>query len=345
MKLLILGGSQFAGRFLVEQGAERGHTVHVFNRAQSLDPSESAANRQFIGDRDPRTAPGLTALKEAVATGETWDAVIDMCGYVPRVVRASTELLRTAARHYLFVSSISVYPTDGPRGRTEDAPFVDPPPEGDEEIRGDTYGGLKRQCELVVREVFGEGAVIVRPGLIVGPRDPTDRFTYWVRRLDEGRDGNTVLAAEPRTAPAQFIDARDLSAFMLHLIEQGAGGDYNATGSVSIIGDMLEGIRTALGSNARLVWAERPWLAERGFEAFKDLPLTIDAGSEGFLSFDCAKARSAGLTTRPLSETAQDLAAWDRDRGRPKLKAGMSREREGELLKTLSEESLSPSDT
>lgn len=335
MKLLVLGGSQFAGRFLVEQGAERGHTVHVFNRGQSLDASESAAARQFIGDRDPRTAPGLTALQEAVAAGDTWDAVIDMCGYVPRVVRASTELLRDAARHYVFVSSISVYPTDGPRGRTEDAPFVDPPPEGVEEIRGDTYGGLKRQCELVVRDVFGEGSLIVRPGLIVGPRDPTDRFTYWVRRLDESRSGEPVLAAQPRKAPAQFIDARDLSAFMLHLIEQGAGGDYNATGPVASIGDTLEGIRTALGSDARLVWAERPWLAERGFEAFKDLPLTIDAESEGFLSFDCTKARSAGLTTRPLAETAQDLAVWDRDRGRPKLKAGMSRERERQLLAEL----------
>jgi len=333
MNLLVLGGSQFAGRFFVEQASERGHSVDIFNRGKSLDPAESAAARSFVGDRDPNVGAGLASLEEAVASGERWDAVVDMSGYLPRVVGASARLLRSAARRYLFISSISVYPTDGPRGRREDASFIAPPSEGVEEIGRDTYGGLKRACEQTVLETYGEAnALIIRPGLMVGPRDPTDRFTYWVRRLGTVHD-EPVLAPEPRDAPVQFIDARDVSAFMLRLIETEGHGDFNVTGESISLGQMIDGMHAALASGARVVWVDRDWLDAHGFQPFKDLPLTIDAASAGFLSFDCAMARSAGLQTRSLGATSRDTDAWDMERGRPGLIAGMTRERELEWLR------------
>src|SRR6266536_2219638 len=215
MKLLILGGTVFLGRYLVESALARGHEVTLFNRGQH-SPQLYPAVEKLRGDRDG----ALDALR-----GREWDAVIDTSGYYPRVVEQSVALLREAVPYYLFVSSISAY-ADLSKPPSEDSPTSELPPDATESL--DFYGPLKAECERVVRRAYGDAAAIVRPGLIVGPHDPTGRFTYWPYRIARGGD---VLAPEPRDKPVQPIDVRDLGEWLESLAERRLSGTFNAVPS------------------------------------------------------------------------------------------------------------------
>ncbi len=217
MRILILGGTVFVGRHLVEAALARGHEVTLFNRGQH-GPDLYPGVEKLRGDRDG----GLDALR-----GRRWDAAIDTCGYVPRIVRASATLLANAVDHYTFISSVSVYPEAHTRHLDEDSPVGALDDESVEDVTPETYGPLKALCEQAAEGAMSGRALTIRPGLIVGPHDPTDRFTYWPRRVAQGGE---VLAPGRPERPVQIIDARDLAAWTLQLVASGARGVYNATG-------------------------------------------------------------------------------------------------------------------
>jgi 2'-hydroxyisoflavone reductase len=248
-----------------------------------------------------------------------WDAVVDTCGYVPRVVRASAELLADRVDRYLFVSSISVYSSPSRPGLDEAAPVGSLDDPGTEEV-GKHYGPLKAACERVVEEVFGARTTVVRPGLIVGPHDPTDRFGYWVARfLDPnllGGRGAAAVVPAPPVRPLQFIDARDLGAFMLELLAQGTGGTFHATSPAGMwtFGSLVDALRTAAGATApRVAWTDEATLLECKVEPWTGLPLWIPqtfTDEAGMMRLDTGKAQRAGLTMRPLADIVRDTGAW-----------------------------------
>jgi 2'-hydroxyisoflavone reductase len=334
MRLLVLGGTVFLGRHVVAAATERGHQLTLFNRGRS-DPEPVLGVEQIHGDREH----DLDRL-----AGRRWDAVIDTSGYLPRTVRASAELLAGAADRYVFVSSISAYGTFPRPGLNEDAPLASPPPPGAEDVVR-YYSELKAACEGEVQSALPGRTLVVRPGLIVGPHDPTERFTYWLRRLAEG---GRVLAPDAREQPVQLIDARDLAEWIVRMVEDGAAGVYNATGPATPLrfGAMLERIRTAAdpipaapGGAAELVWVDEARLAEAGVKPWEELPLWVDLPREpdfrGFLAVDIGRALAAGLTFRPFEETVADTLAWTRRRDGGSAPAGLTREREAELLERL----------
>ncbi|MFP5504032.1 MAG: NAD-dependent epimerase/dehydratase family protein [Candidatus Sericytochromatia bacterium] len=296
MKLLIIGGTAFVGRHLVEAALGRGHAVTLFNRGQT-NPGLFPEVDHLVGDRDG----GLAAL----GSGE-WDAVIDTCGYVPRVVAASAEALRDRVGRYVYVSSISVYDKPQP-GADESSPLHATAPET-EEVTPETYGPLKVLCERAVEAVYGDRCLITRPGIIAGPHDPTDRFTYCVKAM---AGEAPVIIPEPRTAPVQVIDARDLAEWTLTMLEQGASGTYNAVGPAEPVSreGFLEAIRTRPDA-PRVVWAPPEQLAAEGVEPGEAFSFWTPPEAAGFLALSPAKALQAGLTLRPLAETARDTLAW-----------------------------------
>lgn len=326
MHLLILGGTVFLGRHLAQQALDRGWDVTLFNRGQSNPDLFPQANN-LVGDR---LAGDLAALE----SGE-WDVCIDTCGYVPRVVRQSSELLRNRVGHYQFVSTISVFADFATVGLNEDSPVGTLEDETTETITGETYGPLKALCEQAVREVWGEFGLIVRPGLIIGPDDKTDRFTYWpVRMATEDK----VLVPDSPKQPVQMIDVRDLCAFMLDLTERRATGTYNATGPNTpwTFGDVLQRVHSATASRAQLIPASTQFLIESEVSPWSDLPLWLGEEGWGTCQIDVSRALAAGLKLRSLEETARDTLAWwnalmpVRD-----LRAGLTRERELALLGSL----------
>jgi 2'-hydroxyisoflavone reductase len=323
MDLLVLGGTRFLGRHLAEAALGAGHRVTLFHRGRTgADLFPGAEHVQ--GDRDG----GLGAL-----AGRRWDAVMDTSGYVPRLVRDSARALAGAAGHYTFVSSISAYAAPIASGSDEDAPLATLADPATETVSGGSYGGLKAACEREVNAAFGDRALIVRPGLIVGPHDSTDRFPYWPRRLARGGD---VLAPGTPALPVQVIDARDLAAWMLAMAGRRGAGVCNAVGPATqlTMGECLERVRVAVGSDARLVWVDEPFLLARGVEPWMELPLWVTGEDIGHSEVNAARARALGLSFRPLEETARDTLAWDLARpeearaASPALKPG----REAELL-------------
>jgi 2'-hydroxyisoflavone reductase len=328
MEYLILGGTSFVGRHLVDAALARDHEVTVFNRGHT-NPGLWVDVEELRGDREG----DLGALE-----GHRWDAVVDTSGYVPRIVRASAELLRDAVQHYTFISSVSVY-ADFSRGPDETA-LEQLADAGSEDVE-QHYGALKAACEYTVEEVFPDAALIIRPGLIVGPWDPTGRFTYWPSRIARGGD---VLVPEPRSLRLQFIDARDLADWVVRMAEQRATGRYNATGPVArpTLEDLLEMCRRVANPEARLQWVATQFLTERDVEQWQELPLWI-VGSEhaGIMDVDISKAVKAQLTFRPIEDTVRDTLEWSQahpewpnpdkqDIERPP--AGLSPEREALLL-------------
>jgi 2'-hydroxyisoflavone reductase len=332
VRLLILGGTVFLGRGLVESACRRGHEVTLFNRGQSA-PEVLSHVEQLRGDRDR----GLDSLR-----GRSWDAVIDTSGYVPRVVRDSAQLLASAVEHYAFVSSISAYGDFRRRGLTEETPVAELPDPGSEDVER-YYDELKAGCEREVKAAFAKRSLIVRPGLIVGPHDPTERFTYWVRRLAAG---GPVLAPRASDQPAQLIDVRDLSDWMIAMVERRAGGTYNATGPAQpmMFTGMLERMQAAIGPRALLRWIDEDRLAEEAVEPWEDLPLWLDVSRHpdfaGFLSVDISRALAGGLSLRPLEATAADTLAWANQNpaatverfGNPVRRPGLESAREQQLL-------------
>jgi 2'-hydroxyisoflavone reductase len=256
MQILILGGTQFLGRHAVDAALERGHEVTLFNRGQTR-PELYPDVEKLRGDRDG----DLGAL-----AGRTFDAVVDTSGYVPRIVRETIDALGEVG-HYTFVSTIAVYDLSEPGG--EDAP-VQQLEEETEEWR-EAYGPLKALCEEVVRERYPD-AFVPRPGLIVGPWDPTGRFTYWPTRIAAG---GRVLAPEPRDAPQEVIHARDLADWMIDAAERGLGGTYNATSPVFPREELLETTRRVAESDAELVWVDPQFLIDHDVGEWMELPLWL----------------------------------------------------------------------
>jgi 2'-hydroxyisoflavone reductase len=296
--------------------------VTLFNRGQH-NPELFPQTEKLRGDRDGQ----LEALH-----GRSWDAVIDTCGYVPRIVGQSAKLLQGAVERYLFVSTISVYADPSQPGIAEDGILAEPE-STTEKITGDTYGPLKVACEQVVQRTFVDRALIIRPGLIVGPHDPTDRFTYWPVRLHRGGE---VVVPEPKNAPVQIIDVRDLAEWSIQMIEQQVTGVFNATGPERPMrmGEMLERCQKTVGPEAKLRWLAAEQLLEADVEPWMDLPLWLP-GEEaaGLLAVDIRRALATGLQFRPLEKTANDTLAWAQTRPADhEWRAGLSLEQERALL-------------
>lgn len=264
MRILIIGGTRFLGRHLVEAALTRGHEVTLFNRGKT-NPGLFPQVETIIGDREK----DLDKLK-----GRTWDAVIDVAGYVPRIVHLSAEVLKESVSRYVFISSISVYDDAIFKkiGIDESDPVAKIADETVEEITGETYGPLKALCEKTVQDLYGERALIIRPGLIVGPHDPTDRFTYWPVRVARGGE---VLAPEKPDVSAQIIDVHDLSNFIIKLIEDNASGIYNATGPdyPLTFDTMLETCRQVSSSDANFKWASAEFLKQHNVAEWSDMPV------------------------------------------------------------------------
>jgi 2'-hydroxyisoflavone reductase len=320
MKLLILGGTRFLGRHLVEAALARGHEPTLFNRGRTA-PELFAGVERLRGERE-----GDLALLRR----RSWDAVVDTCGYLPRIVRRSAQVLRDSVDRYLFVSSISVYADSATAGQDEQSPRAQLPHPECEDIPNH-YGALKAACEDEVRALFGERATLVRPGLIVGPFDPTGRFTYWVQRVGHG---GTVLAPPSPDYPVQFIDARDLAAWMLDVVEAGYAGAFNATGPATPLafGAFLDECRRALGTQVEFVWPDAGFLAEHEVAPWTELPLYAGEDARGLCQVDLARALAAGLRLRSVGETCADTARWAAALAPPEG-VGLSAAREAELLR------------
>lgn len=326
VKILILGGTVFLGRHLVQAAQARGHEVTLFNRGRQnaeLFPEVE----KLRGDRDG----DLDALR-----GRRWDAVVDTCGYVPRIVRASAELLADATAHYTFISSISVYAGFTQRGLGEAAATGALDDTSVEEVNGATYGPLKALSEQAAEAAMPGRVLVLRPGLIVGPHDPTDRFTYWPARAARGGD---VLLPAPAERAIQVIDARDLAGWNVRLIEQGATGVFNATGPDEPLtfGRLFEECRAAGGNDARPVWADERFLLDAGVTPWIELPLWVpdrtDPAYAGFHDVDASRAIAAGLSFRPIAETVRDTLAWDATNPADRVRrAGLTPEKEGQVL-------------
>jgi len=323
MHILILGGTVFLGRHILDAALAAEHEVTLFNRGRHPIRLPQAVERLY-GDRDGN----LAAL-----AGRRWDAVIDTCGYVPRIVRASANLLADAAPHYTFVSSISVYRDLSAAGIDETAPLGELEDAATEKITGQTYGPLKAACEQVVMEAYPTGALCVRPGLIVGPHDPTDRFTYWPSRVARG--GRVLVPGHPERE-VQFIDVRDLAEWIVRMVERRRTGVFNATGPARPLTmlALLETCRKVAASDADFVWLEDEFLIEQGVHPYTEAPLWVPGTHD---TVDCHLAISEGLVFRLLEETIQDTLVWDRTRPNGAVRAaGLKPEREQELLSAWS---------
>jgi 2'-hydroxyisoflavone reductase len=319
MRLLVLGGTKFLGIGVVDAALAAGHEVTIANRGQTGSELFPGVERIRI-DLHRDLAP---------LAGREWDGAVDLDPtQLTRQTRRRAEALRDVVGHYVFVSSISAY-SDLSAPPSEESPVFEPLDPEPEEFSEEFYGALKAGSELAVLDLFGDRGAVVRAGLLVGPPDPTDRFTYWPRRLAEGGD---VLAPGDPAAPVQFVDARDLGAWLVHLADRKTGGVFIGTGPSLRLGETLEAIAAAVGGDAHLVWVDEERILAAGVQPWMELPLWLASGRgyDGMQRADVSRALAAGLTFRPLAETARDTLAWSLEAGeqRPTL----SREKERELL-------------
>lgn len=299
LDILILGGTGFIGPHEVEYASERGHTLTLFNRGQT-NPGLFPGIEKLRGDR----GGDLTALE-----GRTWDVVIDNSGFYPRHARLSAQLLADAADRYMFVSSISAYDNSLPAGVDEyNAPIatMDDPTDETEGPYGPSYGPRKALCEAEILEAFGEDrTIIVRPGLITGPGDPTDRIRHWIARM---LLHDAVMVPGYAGDPIQLIDARDMTAWMVRMLEQGDTGTYNAVGPdyQMTMDELVNGVHTTVGSEAELVWVSDEYALETEM-AGRYSPWIPASGPRGFMQVNNGRALGTGLTFRPLTEIIRDL--------------------------------------
>jgi 2'-hydroxyisoflavone reductase len=333
LRILVLGGTKFLGVHIVELALQHGHSVTLFNRGKT----NAGIFPQLVhlkGDRDAQ----LDALK-----GKHWDAVIDDSGYVPRHVKLSAQLLAPNVQRYIFISTVSVY-ASFEKPNTEDSPVGKLADESIEKVDGGAYGPLKALCEQAAEAAMPGRVAVVRPGLIVGPRDPTDRFTYWPARAARG--GEMVTPGKPSDR-VQFIDARDLAAFVLRLVERKTVGTYNATSppGVFTIGDVVAASIAAANALAKPspapspVWVPADFLEKEKVQPWSDMPVWIPATGEyaAFADASVTRALREGLSLRPVQPTVNDTLAWHLQRPaeeRAKLSAGLTPEREKTLLDT-----------
>lgn len=317
LRLLVLGGTSFLGRAFVEAALEEGHQPTLFNRGKTNPGLFAGRVETVLGDRTRDLRP---------LAGRSFDGVVDVACYFPADAARAVAALADATARYLFVSTVSVY-ADERTVNDEDsavAELTDPADTGLE-----SYGARKAACEEIVRSRLGQRATIVRPGLIVGPHDPTDRFGYWPRRMAEG--GRVLAPGEP-SDPVQFIDVRDLAQFMLRLVVEERPGTFNATGEPIEFGSFLEGCEAALGAAAEVVWVPSARLLDAGVEPWTELPLWL--GDPELLvasRVDISRARAAGLSFRPLGETVRGALEQP---ARRQL-SSLDREKEARLLAEL----------
>jgi 2'-hydroxyisoflavone reductase len=318
MNLLVLGGTRFVGRHIVQTALDRGHTVTLFNRGRS-NPDIFPTVEKLVGDRGVDLSP---------LRGRRWDAVIDVNGYVPRVVREAATLLADAVDHYTFISTISVYAQMDVPDQDETAPLASTATPDTEEVTGETYGALKVLCEQAAEAAMPGRTLIIRPGYVVGPYDTTDRFTSWLRRVQQGSE---MLAPGEPAGPIQFIDGRDLAEFTVRLTENRQTSAYNATGPADLLtwGEVFAAAKQVGGVDTTFTWVSEAFLETQQI-GDNELPMWAPTPYQGLMRVDIAKARTAGLTFRPLAQTITDTLAWDAQEGKPK--AGLSPAREAELL-------------
>lgn len=322
MKILIIGGTVFLGKTLVEWTSHEGHDVWIFHRGNHPANFPFPVH-EILGDRD-----GSLAELENLE----WDIVMDTSGYVPRVVRKSADFLKNKAKRYVFISSISVYKDPIKPELAEESP-LDLHTVETEEITGDTYGSLKAHCELAVQEIWSDRSLIIRPGLIVGPHDPTDRFTYWLTRILRG--GEVASPGNP-FQQVQFIDVRDLAQWILHLSVAGMNGVFNVTGPANSLSmaEYLNTCRAVLDKPVEFTWLSEEFLMQQNVRPFVEMPLWVPAESKGFNQIDIHRALEQGLQFRSLEETIRDTINWYQNQypADRAMRAGLSRLREEDLL-------------
>jgi 2'-hydroxyisoflavone reductase len=340
MRLLILGGTRFVGRHLVAAALAHKHEVTLFNRGKH--PAADLSNVETIlGDRHS----DLTKLQN-----RRWDAVVDTCGYLPRSVRAAAVALSHSVDRYVFISSLSVYADVSAPGIDENAPLatltseevekaneIDSSGQASAVTYGEMYGGLKALCEQAAEEALPGRVLIIRPGLIIGPYDYTDRFTYWVRRIARGGE---VLAPGRPDRNVQFIDARDLAEWIVRMIEGKETGVYNASGAPGNLSmeRVLEECKMASDSDAALTWVSEDFLSREKVAPWSEMPLWLpEEGAphlNGFMFINCNKAIGSGLSFRHLSETIKDTLAWsETNQPDEELRAGIEADKERMLLR------------
>jgi len=322
VKLLVLGGTVFAGRAIVAAALAQGHEVTLFNRGKNNSELFPEAEK-LRGDRDG----GLDALH-----GRRWDAVIDPSGYVPRLVGNSARLLADATDHYTFISTISVYEDQTAPGNHELSALATMPDPTIEKVDGQTYGPLKVLCEQAVEAAMPGRVLTIRPGLIVGPHDPTDRYTYWPARFARGGE---ILVPDAADMPIQLIDARDLGEWTIRMVEARQTGLYNTVGPEYSLtfGEMIR-ICNEVSPGADVTLVPERFLLEQKVQPFMGLPFWIPTdGPRGIMGVNGQKALAAGLTFRPLVQSTRDTLEWDLARPLPiERRAGITPEQEAKVL-------------
>ena len=319
MRILIIGGTHFVGHGMAQAALDAGHDVTLLHRNQT---DELAGATHLLADRN-----GDLSLLD----GLSWDATIDVCAYLPGQVRHLHEALGDRGGHHVFVSTVSVYAEPATSGADEDSPLFDEAAADVEEITNETYGPLKVSCETAVRELYGEaGLAIVRPTYVVGPRDATARYPYWVLRAARG---GQILVPGPAEAPMQCVDARDMGAWTVRLAEGRVSGAFTAARPATTFAAMVQETLAALGSDADLVHVDGDWLVEQGVDGAQ-LPLWSEGSPELALAMGTSRAEATGLTHRPFAEIARDTLAWAEAHPDQATNAhtGLSPEREQELL-------------
>jgi 2'-hydroxyisoflavone reductase len=320
MRILIIGGTHFVGHGMAQAALDAGHDVTLLHR-NATDELPGATH--LLADRNG----DLSLL-----SGLTWDATIDVCAYLPAQVRRLHEALGDRGGHHVFVSTVSVYREPAAAGADEDSPLLDEAAADVDQVTNETYGPLKVACERAAREAYGEaGLAIVRPTYVVGPRDVTARYPYWVLRAARG---GTVLLPGPAEAPMQCVDARDMGAWTVRLAEGRVSGAFTAARPSTTFAAMVEETLAALDSDATVVQVDGDWLVEQGVDGAQ-LPLWSEGMPELALAMGTSRAEATGLTHRPFAEVVRDTLAWAE--AHPDQAAnphvGLSSEREQELLR------------
>jgi 2'-hydroxyisoflavone reductase len=325
MNLLIIGGGVFLGQALLSTALENGHTVTVFNRGMSRQWWPPGV-KWIVGDR----TEDLHLLMN-----RSWDAVIDTCGYRPQDVEASCAALFDNCDRYVFISSVSVYASFAKLPIRESDPLASIRGIDTQAVTGSNYGPMKAECERTVARAFGARSILVRPGLIVGPDDPTGRFSYWPWRVAAG--GRMLAPGRPER-PIQFIDARDLAAWILRLVTQRASGAFNGTGpnEGATMGELIDTCRWICGEEVEVEWVDERFLEREGVQSWLELPLWIpshDPATRGFHYVDTTRAQASGLRTRPMAVTLHDILEAGIPGETDKRRSGkMTRQRERDLL-------------